>query len=59
MLKKDNKSHVFKNLHSTATSVDSYNSIFFKLIGKAHSKLDLKIEEVLHINQKSPNLDAQ
>ena len=32
---------------------------FFKLIGKAHSKLDLKIEEVLHINHKSPNLDAQ
>ena len=32
---------------------------FFKLIGKAHSKLDLKTGDVLHINQKSPNLDAQ
>ena len=42
-MKKDNKSHIFKRLHSTATSCDSYNSLSFKIIDKANSKFDLKI----------------
>ena len=43
MLKEDNKSHVFKHLHSTATSFDSFDSLSFKLTDRAHSKFDLKI----------------
>ena len=43
MLKEDNKSHVFKHLHSTATSFDSYDSLSFKLTDRAHPKFDLKI----------------
>ena len=46
----DNKSHIFKHLHSTATCSDSYNSLCFKIIDKAYSKLDIKIKEALHIN---------
>ena len=38
----DNKSHIFKYLHSTATCSDSYNSLSFKIIHKVNSKLDLK-----------------
>ena len=49
-IKKDNKSHIFKHLHSIATSFDSYNSLCFKIIDKANSKFDLKIKEALHIN---------
>ena len=49
-IKKDNKSHIFKHLHSTATCFDSYNSLSFKIIDKANSKFDLKIKEALHIN---------
>ena len=41
-MKKDNKSHIFKHLHSTATYFDSYNSLCFKIIDKANSKFDLK-----------------
>ena len=48
-IKKDNKPHIFKYLHSTATC-DSYNSLCFKIIDKANSKFDLKIQEALHIN---------
>ena len=58
-IKKDNKSHIFKHLHSTATCFDSYNSLCFKIIDKANSKFDLKIKEALHINWKKPNLNAQ
>ena len=58
-IKKDNKSHVFKHLHSTATCFDSYNSLSFKIIDKANSKFDLKIKEALHINWRKPNLNAQ
>ena len=57
-IKKDNKSHIFKHLHSTATCFDSYNSLCFK-IEKANSKFDLKIKEALHINWRKPNLNAQ
>ena len=34
-IKKDNKSHIFKHLHSTVTYFDSYNSLSFKIIDKA------------------------
>ena len=39
-IKKDNKSHIFKHLRSTATCFDSYNSLCFKVIDKANSKFD-------------------
>ena len=42
-MKKDNKSHIFKHLHSNTTCFDSYNSLCFKIIDKANSKFDLKI----------------
>ena len=58
-MKKDNKSHIFKHLHSIATCFDSYNSLSFKIIDKANSKFDLKIKEALHINWTKPNLNAQ
>ena len=55
----DNKSHVFKHLHSTTTCFDLYNSLCFKITDKANSKFDLKIKEALHINRRKPNLNAQ
>ena len=58
-IKKENKSHILKNIHSTTTYVDSYNSTCFKIIDKANSKLDLKIKEVLHSNWRKPNLNVQ
>ena len=58
-VKKDNKSHIFKHLHSTATWFDSYNSLCFKIIDKANSKFDLKFKEALHINWRKPDLNAQ
>ena len=57
--KKDNKSHIFKHPHSTATCFDSYNPLCFKLIDKANSKLDLKIKEALRINWRKLNLNVQ
>ena len=58
-IKKDNKSHIFRHLHSTPTCFDSQNSHCFKIIDKANSKFDLKIKEVLHISWRKPNLNAQ
>ena len=58
-IKKDNKCHFFKHLPSTATCFDSYNSLCFKLIDKANFKFDQKIKEALHINRRTPNLNAQ
>ena len=58
-IKKDNKSHVFKHLRSTAACFDSYNPLCFKIIDKANSEFDLKIKEALDINRKKPNLNAQ
>ena len=49
-IKKDNKSHIFKNLHSTTACLRSYNSLCFKIIDKANSKFDLKIKEALQIS---------
>ena len=48
-IKKDNKSHIFKHLHSTAKCFDLYNFLSFKIIDNANSKFDLKIKEVLQI----------
>ena len=58
-IKKDNKSHNFKHLHSSKTCFDSYNSLCFKIIYKANSKFDLKIKEALHINWRKHNSNAQ
>ena len=58
-IKKDNNSHIFKYLHSTATCFDSYNSLCFKIVDKANSKFDLKTKEALHINWRKPNFNAQ
>ena len=58
-IKMDNKSHIFKHLHPTATCFGSHNSFSFKIIDKVNSKSDLKIKEALHINWRKPNLNAQ
>ena len=62
-IKKDNKSHIFKHLHSTATCFDlyslSHNSLCFKIIDKATFIFDLKIKEALHINWRKTNLNVQ
>ena len=56
-IRKHNRSHIFKHLHSTATCFDNF--LCFKIIDKANSKLDLKSKEALHINWRKPNLNAQ
>ena len=56
-IKKDNKSHIFKHLHSTAACFDSFKSLSFKIIDKANNKFNLKIKEVLHLNWRKPNLN--
>ena len=38
---KDNKSHIFKHLHSSTAWFNSYNFLSFKIIGKVRSKIDL------------------
>ena len=58
-IKKDNKSYIFKHLHSTAICFVSYNSRCFKIIDKADSKFDLKIKEALHINWRKLKLNAE
>ena len=58
-IKKDNRLHVFKHLHSITTYFDSYNSFSFEINDKANSKFDLKFKEALHINWRNPNLNAQ
>ena len=58
-IKKDNKSHIFKHLHSAATCFDSYNSLCFQIIDRVNSKSNLKIKEALHINWRKPKLNAQ
>ena len=49
-IKRNNKSNIFKHLHSSTACFDSYNSLSFKIIDKADSKFHLKIKEALHIN---------
>ena len=58
-IKKYNKTHIFKHLHTTATCFDSYNSLCFIIIDKANSKFDINFKEVLHINWRKPNVNAQ
>ena len=58
-IKKDNKPHIFKHLHSATTCFDTCSSLSFKIIDKANSKFDFKIKEHLHINWKKPNLNVQ
>ena len=58
-IKKDNKSHIFKHLRSTATCFDSYNSLSLKIIDKANSKFDLKIKLSIDIYWRKSNLNAQ
>ena len=58
-VKNDNKSHILKHLHSTATFFDLYNCLCFEIIDKANSKFDLKIKAALHINLIKPNVNAQ
>ena len=58
-IKKDNKSHIFKHLHSNTTCFESYNSPCFKIIDKAKSKSDLKIKEAVHISWRKPDLNEQ
>ena len=55
-IKNNNKSHIFKHLHSTATCFDSYNYLCFKIFDKANY---LKLNEALHINWRKPNLNVQ
>ena len=57
--KKHNKSHIFKHLHFTTICFDLSNSLSFKIIDKANSIFNLKIEESLHINWRKPNLNPQ
>ena len=58
-IKKYDKSHIFKYLHSTEAWFDSYNCLYFKIIDKADSKFDLKIKEASHINWRKSKLNAQ
>ena len=70
-IKKDNKSHIFKHLHSTATCLDSFNlhstarcfdsnnSLCFNVIDEANCKFDIRIKNTLHINWRKPKLKAQ
>ena len=57
--KNNKKSHIFKDLHSTTTCYDLYNSVPFKIIDKTNSIFDLKIKEALYINCGKPKLNAQ
>ena len=58
-IRKDNKSHIFKHLHSTTTCFDLYNSVYFEIIHKASSKFDLKIKEALYVNSRKPTLNKR
>ena len=58
-IKKDNNSHSFNHLHSTATCFDSNNFLSFKIIDKVNSEFGLKVKETMHINCGRPNLNAQ
>ena len=53
-MKRDKKSHICGHSHSTTACFDSYNSLYFKIIDKANSKFDIKIEEAIHINWIKP-----
>ena len=46
-IKKENKSQLFKRLHSTTTCIESYNSLCFKIIDKANSKFNVKTKALM------------
>ena len=58
-IKKDNKSDIFKHLHSAASCFDSYHSLCFIISDKADSKFDAKVKKALHINWRKPDLNAK
>ena len=45
-LKKENKSHIFKHLHSTETCFDSYNSFCFKKLIRLTLNSTLKLKKL-------------
>ena len=49
----------FLNIYTPPQHVLTHNSLCFKTIDKANFKLNLKIEEALHINWRKPNLNTQ
>ena len=55
-IKKDNKSHAFKHLHSNTACFDPHSCFSLKIIDKANSKVNSKIKTVLRTNWKKPNL---
>ena len=57
-IKKERKSHIFKDLHSTKTCLNSYKYLPVKIIDKANSKFDLEFKEALHINWRKPKLNT-
>ena len=52
-IRKDNKSHIFKHLNSTATCFDSYNSLCFAIIDKGNSKFDIKIKKLYILTEEN------
>ena len=58
-IKKDNKSHAFKHLHSNTACFDPHNCFSLKIIDKVNSKVNSKIKTVLRTNWKKPNLTWQ
>ena len=53
---------IFLNIYTSPEHAFTHiilNSISFKIVDKANSKFDLKIEEALHINLTKPELNAQ
>ena len=55
-IKKYNKCHIFKYLHSSTICCDTLNSLCSKIIYKDNSKSDLKVKKALHINWRKPEL---
>ena len=50
---------MFLNIYTPSQHAFTRNSLSFKIIDKADSKLNLKIKETLHIAWRKPNLNAQ
>ena len=50
---------IFLNIYTPLKHALTHKSLCFKIIDEANAKFDLKIKEVLHINWRKPNLNAQ
>ena len=50
---------IFLNIYTPPQHALTHIILCFKIIDKANSKFDLKIEKALHINCKKRNLNAQ